>query len=49
MAAIIACVVKFRLKRMPIADLQITIVIALPVGLLCASLFGKLGTSATFN
>jgi phosphatidylglycerol:prolipoprotein diacylglycerol transferase len=49
MAAIIACVVKFRLKRMPIADLQITIVIVLPVGLLCASLFGKLGTSATFN
>jgi phosphatidylglycerol:prolipoprotein diacylglycerol transferase len=49
MAAIIATVIKFRMKRIPMSDLRTGILVILPVGILFASVFGKLGTSAEFN
>lgn len=48
-AAIIATVIKFRIKRIPMADLRIGILVIVPIGILFASVFGKLGTSASFN
>lgn len=47
--AVAVSAIKFYMKRIPMADLRMSIVVIVPIGILCASFFGKLGTSSNVN
>lgn len=47
--AVIACIIKFRLKKIPLAEFRTSLLIIIPTGIIFASFFGKLGSSQEFN